>query len=622
MFGKLFWNIGCIMLAFTLIVPALPAAQAQEAAWTIIYYSVSDTNLEDVQMLDFNEMEMVGSTSDVNIVVQIDRAEGYTDVDGDWTDARRYLVTQDPTGDWESTQSTLLAELGEVNMGDPAVLVDFALWTIENYPAEKYALFLADHGAGWPGFGGDESTPNFDSFTMLEIDGALREIVETTGVRFELIGFDACLMNQLEIHKMLAPYAHYALVAEETEPGFGWAYNEFLLALVDDPYMDGAELGEVIVDTYMNFYTELVTDYEQFDLSVIDLSEISGVDVAMNNFVRVVQANIGEMMSAIGSARNNVQFFGSTNPDEADEISSVDLLHFLELLIRLSPNAEVNDAAQELIDAVSRMIVYQRANPGLPNARGMAIYFPRNQRIYNMFQSYEAYNYTVQVPYMSDWNAFLQSFYGQTVAMIPEVEDAEKVISILGVYPPDTVNIHKPAVVVFHFDGKEIAEVSFSSTLLLEDGGQIMLDESPLEYVVYDEEGEPITDFPDEPTDSEFTWGAEMPVITDGAVTVPTLLIGNPMNPDTVSISGTYLPQSGEPVTAYLAAALETFTVTNVWGSVETGGFSAPFEITPKPGDQFLPTWRFLNEDKEYELMPADSDPLTFGETPFKITYE
>ena len=42
-------------------------------------------------------------------------------------------------------------DLGEVNMASGDSLVDFVTWAVENYPADKYALILSDHGMGWPG---------------------------------------------------------------------------------------------------------------------------------------------------------------------------------------------------------------------------------------------------------------------------------------------------------------------------------------------------------------------------------------------------------------------------------------------------------------------------------------
>ena len=43
------------------------------AKWTVMVYMAGDNNLESAAMVDLKEMAKVGSTSDVNIVVQLDR---------------------------------------------------------------------------------------------------------------------------------------------------------------------------------------------------------------------------------------------------------------------------------------------------------------------------------------------------------------------------------------------------------------------------------------------------------------------------------------------------------------------------------------------------------------------
>ena len=43
------------------------------AKWTVMVYMAGDNNLESAAMVDLKEMARVGSTSAVNIVVQLDR---------------------------------------------------------------------------------------------------------------------------------------------------------------------------------------------------------------------------------------------------------------------------------------------------------------------------------------------------------------------------------------------------------------------------------------------------------------------------------------------------------------------------------------------------------------------
>ena len=145
-----------------------------------------------------------------------------------------------------------IADLGEVDSGAPETLVDFAVWAMTTFPAQHYALILSDHGAGWLG-GWTDNAPNEGALmSVSEIDAALGEILAQTGVaQLDFLGFDACLMADVEALAGIAPHAAYAVASEETEPTMGWAYAEVLYALASNPAMTGAELATTVVDTYI-----------------------------------------------------------------------------------------------------------------------------------------------------------------------------------------------------------------------------------------------------------------------------------------------------------------------------------------------------------------------------------
>ena len=85
----------------------------------------------------------------------------------------------------------------------------------------------------------------------MEIDDTLEEARAVTGIdQIDIIGFDACLMAQLEVFTAVAPHARYSLASEEVEPALGWAYAAILDQLIEDPGMDGAELSRSFVEIY------------------------------------------------------------------------------------------------------------------------------------------------------------------------------------------------------------------------------------------------------------------------------------------------------------------------------------------------------------------------------------
>ena len=80
--------------------------------------------------------------------------------------------------------------------------------------------------------------------TLSQISKALRD----GGVKFDFVGFDACLMATAETALMLNPYADYMIASEETEPGIGWYYTNWLTALGSNTSIPTVDLGKKIVD--------------------------------------------------------------------------------------------------------------------------------------------------------------------------------------------------------------------------------------------------------------------------------------------------------------------------------------------------------------------------------------
>ena len=80
-----------IIVLLAIVMGGAPwAVEAQAvASWTFFVYLAGDNDLESFALQDFDEMEWVGSTKQVNIVVQFDRAVGYDSSREDWSGARR-----------------------------------------------------------------------------------------------------------------------------------------------------------------------------------------------------------------------------------------------------------------------------------------------------------------------------------------------------------------------------------------------------------------------------------------------------------------------------------------------------------------------------------------------------
>ena len=353
-------------LELTAPVPAAPEMETVKPAavkeWTIMVFVNGKNNLEEYALKDMNEMEMIGSSDQVNVVTEVGRIAGYSTADGDWKTARRYLVKKDT--DINKITSPIVQELPKVDMGDYRHLVEFATWAKTNYPAKKYMLVVWNHGAGWiksrgingvKGISYDDETNNH--ITTPQLGLALKAIGKV-----DVYGSDACLMQMPEVDYEIKDYADYIVGSEETEPGDGYTYNTLLGPLVAKPTMAGEELGKLAVNAYSDHYgTE---DHTQ---SLIKSAALNGFVPLINDFVAAAMAS-GEK-ALVKSALAGAQSYAYAE--------NKDLSHFLTLYMASSKNAAVKAKAKTLQDyLLNTMVLLNRANSTYSDSKGLAIYMP------------------------------------------------------------------------------------------------------------------------------------------------------------------------------------------------------------------------------------------------------
>lgn len=342
-----------------------------KASWTVMVYLNGDNDLEEWALGDINEMEQVGSTDEVNIVVQIDRSADYTPADGNWSGARRYRVEADD--DEDSVGSTMLQNLGAVDSGDPAVLADFAAWAVERFPAERYAFVVWNHGWGWSfapstepaikkGISWDEDTNNDLSVAEGELAEVLDAAMTATGAPLALIGMDACVMGSWEVAYAMAPYGEVYVSSQDYEGSDGWAYDGFLDVLVADPSLDGAALGEAIALTF--------NESGDSTQSVIDLGAMDALGDAIDAVATAAMAteDPGEQLQLAATGAQD--FEGGYGVDH-------DLGDVLAQLADGSEDAGVVAAAEAALVTYQGAVLANYTNGrAVDEATGLSIYTP------------------------------------------------------------------------------------------------------------------------------------------------------------------------------------------------------------------------------------------------------
>ncbi len=183
--------------------------------WTVMLWSCAGNNLYRYMQQDIDEAEKVGSTENMNIIVQTD----HEPVGG--TSKIYELQADNKPG----LTSPVRADLGTVDMGDHNELSKFVQWTMKNYPAEHYALVVSDHGDK-SGSCHDEGQDGW--ITHPEMRQALEEVQAQTGKKVDVVGFDCCLMASAENVHELRNVTDFVVGSEEVEGGAGWTYDEIV----------------------------------------------------------------------------------------------------------------------------------------------------------------------------------------------------------------------------------------------------------------------------------------------------------------------------------------------------------------------------------------------------------
>ncbi len=255
----------------------------------------------------------------------------------------------------------LESNAGTAAMTDPTNLTSFINYCTTNYPANRNMLIFWDHGGGsLSGYGYDEKNPRSGSMTLAGINSALKN----AGIKFDFIGFDACLMATVETDIMLADYADYCIASEETEPGVGWYYTNWLTALNADTGLSTLEIGKNIIDDFVDVCATTCQG-QKTTLSLVDLAELEmTVPDSFKSFATSTTELIkNNEYQTVSNARSNVREFA-----QSSKIDQIDLVQFAQSI--------GTDESKELADALLSAVKYNRTSSNMTNAYGVSIYFP------------------------------------------------------------------------------------------------------------------------------------------------------------------------------------------------------------------------------------------------------
>lgn len=339
---------------------------------TIMIY-MCGTDLESksgMATADLQEMSAAQISDNVNLIV-------YTGGCSSW---RNKTISSNVNQIYQVKDgglTCLVSDAGSDSMTNPDTLSSFIQWCGKHFPANRNELIFWDHGGGSAtGYGYDQKYPRSGSMDLAGINKALK----AGGMSFDFIGFDACLMATMENALMLSQYGDYLLASEETEPGVGWYYTDWLTKLSGNTSVSTLEIGKQIIDDFVNVCNRTCRG-QQTTLSLIDLAELEKTGPeALSAFAKSTGGLIqNEEYQTVSNARYQTREFAKSSG-----IDQVDLIHLAENI--------GTDEGKELSSVLKNAVKYNKTSANMTNAYGVSIYFPYKKisSLDKMVQTYEA----------------------------------------------------------------------------------------------------------------------------------------------------------------------------------------------------------------------------------------
>ena len=229
------------------------------AKLTLVVYMAADNDLESYAVSNLKDMEH-SEFENMNVLVLLDRAEGFDETNGDWTDTRLFELVHDETdGNLIVSRRISCPLLGlsnrvdtELDMGNPSVLWNLLSFAKNNYESDKYALIIWGHGTGWRySAGGDAAGLSGGAGRSVQTAGGRAVAVDDRtgsymsvhdmgralkGQGFSVVGFDTCFGGVFENVYEIKNSADYTVASPGITPSGGWNYKQLLEDLSDSNF--------------------------------------------------------------------------------------------------------------------------------------------------------------------------------------------------------------------------------------------------------------------------------------------------------------------------------------------------------------------------------------------------
>lgn len=372
-----------------------PLGDGKDTVTVMVYINGSNLETDDGYATeDISEMLKAPYSDQVNIVIETLGTKKW----------HNYGIMNDHTQRFILDENNMLLvddSLEQLDCTDPDTLTDFITWSAEKYPADRYFLILWDHGGGSvDGFGWDQYQRYDASLTTDEIQSAIRE----SGITFDFIGMDACIMSSIEFCYALYDFCDYCILSEDFESALGWSYEGWLTALAENTSIDTKSLATILIDDMVEANKSNRYEGSSSTLALIDERYIPS---AFDSWVNFAYANEAALLTTNFS--REVARSGRALP--ACRVSSDLKEYYITDLLALAVSIDAKET-KGLVSRLAAAVAYYNCTDDNTGLTGLAVTLPYgDNRFYSSLEQVYA-NIGIDKRYVEWLSKFLKNYDG------------------------------------------------------------------------------------------------------------------------------------------------------------------------------------------------------------------
>lgn len=347
----------------------------KEKKWTIMVFMNGKNDLSEDGYDDLQEMGSIGSSEQVNVVVEQGSQNLMT---GEFGSVQRMYVVKHET---EETRNVLLgSSKRKVDMGDWREAVRFVKYVKKNFPAQKYMLVMWNHGSGWKSNGkAIEGTAVEDGETLnrgVSYDDETGNDITTIEMRamlkavggVDVLAYDACLMSEIAANAEVANHVAYVVGSEDNEPNGGYDYNKILSVFDGNWQLSPREAAGAVVNVFGQAYKG---SGKNVTTSAVDSVELRKFVDLVKKFVRLTVTTSDP--AAVVKAYDEVHRFYDP--------SLADLYDFIKIINANTKDGELKTLTVAMLKQLDTKVVVKNAAQGehAGKAKGLSVYLPHGK---------------------------------------------------------------------------------------------------------------------------------------------------------------------------------------------------------------------------------------------------